>query len=144
MKLFEVSKLENYLIIFIRILWFIWDVGLLLFDSHKDFFFFLQYFVLSGGKLVPEIDQNHRLCVCLDSISILKPLFEDCLYLIKGVRLVKISTNSIHISGRKGLETPQNGPFHGFCMAIRNNWKFVTFHDLCTSIGRLIWQKIGV
>ena len=36
MKLFEISKLENYLINFITILWFIWDLELLLFDSHKD------------------------------------------------------------------------------------------------------------
>ena len=46
MKTFEISKLENYLINFIRILWFIWDLGLVLFDSHidvgsgKQFFFF--------------------------------------------------------------------------------------------------------
>ena len=42
MKLFEISKLENYLINFIRILWFICDLGLVLFDSHKD--------VVSGKK----------------------------------------------------------------------------------------------
>ena len=35
MKLFQISKIENYLINFVRILWFIWDPGLLLFDSHK-------------------------------------------------------------------------------------------------------------
>ena len=58
MKLFEISKLENYLINFIRILWFIWDLGLALFDSHKDvvsgkIFVFWQYFGFSGGKLGP-------------------------------------------------------------------------------------------
>ena len=36
MKLFEILKLDNYLINFLRILWFIWDLGLVLFDSHKD------------------------------------------------------------------------------------------------------------
>ena len=35
-KLFEIAKLEIYLINFIRILWFIWDLGLLLLDSYKD------------------------------------------------------------------------------------------------------------
>ena len=42
LKLFEISKLENYLINFIRILCFIWYLGLVLFDSHKD--------VVSGKK----------------------------------------------------------------------------------------------
>ena len=64
MKLFEISKLENYLINFIRILWFIWDLGLALFDSHKDVDSgknsgFWQYFGFSGGKLGPKMDQNH-------------------------------------------------------------------------------------
>ena len=64
MKLFEISKLENYLINFIRILWFIWDLGVVLFDSHKDvgsgkIFGFWQYFEISGGKLGQKMDQNH-------------------------------------------------------------------------------------
>ena len=42
MKTFEISKLENYLINFTRILQFIWDLGLVLFDSPED--------VVSGGK----------------------------------------------------------------------------------------------
>ena len=68
MKTFEISKLENYLINFIRILWFIWDLGLVLFDSHKDVvsgknFGFWQYFGFSGGKLGPKMDQNHQLWV---------------------------------------------------------------------------------
>ena len=70
MKLFEISKLENYLINFIRILWFIWDLGLVLFDSHKDVssgkkFGFWQYFWISEGKLGPKMDQNHQLWVRL-------------------------------------------------------------------------------
>ena len=66
LKLFEISKLESYLIDFIRILWFIWDMGLVLFDSHKDvvWFGFWQYFGFSGGKLGPKTDQNHQLWVC--------------------------------------------------------------------------------
>ena len=36
MKLYEISKLKNYLINFVRILWFVWDMGLVLFDSQKD------------------------------------------------------------------------------------------------------------
>ena len=32
MKTFKISKLEDYLINFIRILWFIWNLGLALFD----------------------------------------------------------------------------------------------------------------
>ena len=49
---------------FIRILWFIWDLGLVLFDSHKNVvsgkkFGFWQYFGFSGGKLSPKIDQNY-------------------------------------------------------------------------------------
>ena len=39
MKTFEIAKLENYVINFIRILWFIWDLVLVLFDSHKDLVF---------------------------------------------------------------------------------------------------------
>ena len=59
MKLFEISKLENYLINFIRILWFMWDLGLVLFNSHKVLvsgknFGFWQYFEFSGGKLGPK------------------------------------------------------------------------------------------
>ena len=42
MKLYEISKLKNYLINFVRILWFVWDMGLVLFDSQKD--------VVSGKK----------------------------------------------------------------------------------------------
>ena len=42
MKLYEISKLKNYLINFVRILWFVWDMGLVLFDSQKD--------VVSGNK----------------------------------------------------------------------------------------------
>ena len=71
-KLFEISKLENYLINFVRILWFIWDLGLVSFDSHKDVvsgkdFGFWQYFGFSGGKLGPNMDQNHQLWVRLVS-----------------------------------------------------------------------------
>ena len=60
MKMFGISKLENYLINFVRILRFIWDLGLALFDSHKDVvsgknFGFWQYFGLSGGKLCPKM-----------------------------------------------------------------------------------------
>ena len=36
MKLFEIQKLESYLINFTRILWFVWDLGLVLFDSQID------------------------------------------------------------------------------------------------------------
>ena len=65
MKLFEISKLKNCLINFIRILWFIWDLELVLFDSHKDVvsgknFDFWQYFGFSGDKLGPKMDQNHQ------------------------------------------------------------------------------------
>ena len=71
-KLFEISKLENYLINFVRILWFMWDLGLVLFDSHKDVvsgknFGFWQYFGFSSGKLGPKMDQNHQLWVRLVS-----------------------------------------------------------------------------
>ena len=70
MKTFEISKLENYLINFIRILWFLWHLGLVLFDNHKDVvsgkkFGFWQYFEFSRGKLGPKIDQNHQLWVRL-------------------------------------------------------------------------------
>ena len=59
MKTFEISKLENYLINFVRILWFIWDLGLVFFDSHKDVVFgksfgFWWYFGFSGGKWVQK------------------------------------------------------------------------------------------
>ena len=72
MKLFEISKLENYLINFIKIVWFIRDLELVLFGSNKDVvsgknFGFWQYFEFSGGKLVPKMDQNHQLCVNLVS-----------------------------------------------------------------------------
>ena len=64
LKLFEISKLETYLINFIRILCFIWYLGLVLFDSHKDVVSgknsgFWQYFEFSRGKLGPKMDQNH-------------------------------------------------------------------------------------
>ena len=46
-----------------------WDLGLVLFDSHKDVIFgkifgFWQYFGFSRGKLGPKMDQ---LCVRLAS-----------------------------------------------------------------------------
>ena len=49
-----------------------WDLGLVLFDSHKDLvsgkkFGFWQYFEFSGGMLGPKMDQNYQLCVCLVS-----------------------------------------------------------------------------
>ena len=70
MKLFEISRFEDRLINSITTLWFIWDLGLALFDSHKDIvsgkkFGFWQYFEFSGGKLGPKMDQNHQICVCL-------------------------------------------------------------------------------
>ena len=57
-----------FLIKFIRILWFIWDLVLMLFDSHKEVvsgrvLFFWQYFEFSRGKLGPKIDQNLQLWV---------------------------------------------------------------------------------
>ena len=72
MKTFEISKLENYLINFVRILWFIWDLGLVLFDSQKDVvsgknICFWLCFGFSGGKLGPKMDQNHQLWVRLVS-----------------------------------------------------------------------------
>ena len=44
METFEITKLENYLINSIRILYFIWDLELVLFYSHKD--------VVSGIKFI--------------------------------------------------------------------------------------------
>ena len=64
-----IKTFENYSVNFIRILWFIWDLRLLLFDSHKDVvsgknFGFWQYFGFSVGKFCPKMDQNHQLWVC--------------------------------------------------------------------------------
>ena len=85
----------------------------MLFDSHKDIvsgknFGFWQYFGFSVGKLDPKIDQNHQLWVRLVSTETLnfERLFRDCLCLMKDIPLVEISTNSNHICGRKGPETP--------------------------------------
>ena len=57
-----------FLINFIRILRFMWELGLVLFDSHKDAvsgknFGLWQYFGFSGGKLGPKMDQNHQIWV---------------------------------------------------------------------------------
>ena len=57
-----------FLINVIRNLWFVWDLELFLFDSHKDLFSgnnfsFWQYFGFSGGKLGSKMDQNHQLWV---------------------------------------------------------------------------------
>ena len=57
------AKKWVFLINFIRILWFIWDLGLVSFDSHKDAVsakkcYFWQYLGFSGGKLGPKMDQT--------------------------------------------------------------------------------------
>ena len=72
MKLFDISKLENYLINFVRILWFIWDLRLVSFDSQKDAvsgknFGFWRYFGFPGGKLGSKMDQNYQLWLRLVS-----------------------------------------------------------------------------
>ena len=123
MKLFETSKLENYLINFKTSLWFIQDLGLVLFDGHKDEvsgknLCFWQYF---EGKLSSKMDQNHQFCVFVVSALTLnsKWLFRDCLCLMKDVLLVEISANSSHICRRKSPETSQRGLFHGCCIATK-------------------------
>ena len=115
-----------FLINFIRILWFIWDLRLMLFDNQKGVvsgknFSFRQYFGFSGGKLGPKMYQNHQLCVRPVSTYKLnfERLFRGCLCLVKDVPLVEISANSSHISRRKGPETTQKWPFHGCCITTK-------------------------
>ena len=117
------AKKNFFLINFIRILWFICDLGLVLFDSHKDVvsgkkISFWQYFDFSRGKLGPKMDQNHQIWVRLVSAYLLnfERFFKKCLCLMKDVTLVKISANSSYIWWRKGPETPRKGPFHGCCI----------------------------
>ena len=131
MKTSEISKLEKYLINLIRILWFVWDLGVVLFDSQKDVVSgknlgFCLYFRFSRGKLGPNMDQNHHLWVRLISAKtlIFERMFRDCLYLIKDVPLVEVSANSSHIWIRKGPETHQKGPIHRCCITMKTfeNW----------------------
>ena len=67
MNLFEISKLKIYLINFIRILLFIWDLGLMLFDSHKDVFsekkigFWQKLGPINGPKPSPLGTSHFRL-----------------------------------------------------------------------------------
>ena len=63
-KVFEIYKLNNYLINFLRILWFICDLAVGSFDAQKVLvsgknFGFWQYFWFSGGKFGRKMDQNH-------------------------------------------------------------------------------------
>ena len=98
----------------------------MLFDSHKDVVSgkkidFLQYFGFFEGKLVPKMDQNHQFWVSPVSAETLnfERLFRDCFFLTKDVPLVEILRNLSHICRRKGPETPQKGPFHGCCIAMK-------------------------
>ena len=72
MKLFEISKLENYFNNFCKNSVIYLGLGLVLFDSQKDVvsgknFGLSQYFGFSEGKWGPKMDQNHQLWLRLVS-----------------------------------------------------------------------------
>ena len=90
MKTFEISKLANYLINFIKILWFIRDLGLVLFDIHKDVVSgkkigFSQYFEFSGPNWAKKLTKtiNFRYVLFLIKHVILKNCSETVFVLWK-------------------------------------------------------------
>ena len=120
-----ISQKRVSLIIFIRILRFIWNFGLVSSDNPKD--------AVSGKILVfgnififPEVNwaQSWTKTVKFGYVPfVLKHLIlkycSHTVFYYDGLPLVQISTNSSDILGRKTQEPPKKGPFHGSCIATK-------------------------
>ena len=114
-----------FLINFIRILWFIWDLVLALFDIDKD--------VVSGKILVfgnvfafPGVNWTQKWTKTFKFGYVLFPLkhliLKDCL---DTVFLLWEATTGLNFSkfvrylGKKGLRKPPKGWFHGCCITTK-------------------------
>ena len=111
---------------FIRILWFIWDLVLVLFDIHK--------YVVSGTILVfsnilgfPGVNWAQKWTTTFNFGYVLFPLkhliLKDCL---ETVFVLWDTTyrwsnfqQTVHYLGEKGLRNPPKGLFHGCCIATK-------------------------
>ena len=117
-----------FLINFIRILWFIWDLGPVVFDNHKHVVSGTN-FGFWGGNWAQKWTKaiNFGYASFPIKLLILKDCSETFLSLMKDVPMVEISANSSHFCRRKGLETSEKGLFHGCCITTKTFKNFLTW-----------------
>ena len=152
------SKNGGFLIIFIRILQFIWDLGLVSSDSPKDavsgkILVFDKIFLFPGVNWAQKWTKNEDFGYILFVLKhlILKHSHPVLLlwWATSGPNLDKFEP----YLGKKGPRSTQEGPVLWLLHCHENIWKFITFEPqmlgwwslpwLCIIIRPLIWQKIG-
>ena len=136
MKTFEFSKLENYLINFIRTLWFIWDLGLVLFDSHKD----LDSGKSCGfGNILGFLNWTQKRTKTINfgyvSFSlILKDCLETVFDLWKTYLWLKFQQIQVIFAGWRAQKPPKRGHFMDAALP----WKHLKIYILTTKNATLM------
>ena len=135
-----------------RILWYFWDVGLILFGIFRCSFCinfgFEQFSWFSIGKLGTKIDQNCKLWVHFiwAKIQNFEGFFKRCVSLTGRLPLFKISAKSNNICGIKG-STPY--PYPPFLLSKKGaiSWtlnQYEKLRKILTSQPQmLLWRNLS-
>ena len=122
-----------FLINFIRILWFIWDLGLVLFDSHKDS---VSGKILVFSNILGLLEENwaQKLTKTINFGYILFPLkhliLKDCseaVCLIKTYLWLKFQQTRVIFAGERAQKPPPKETISWMLHHHENIWKFITW-----------------
>ena len=136
------AQKKYFLINFIRILWFIWDLGPELFNNHKDVvsgkkFGFLQYF---GGFFAENWAQKWTKTINFGYVSfplkhlILKDCSETVFVLSKTYLWLKFQQTWVIFAGERAQKPPKRGYF----MDAASPRKHLKIYNLTTTNATLM------